>query len=72
SPLPERANSPWFIGPGDEVQVATSTETAMPAQWIAKSGVQERSQRLCSLLKAESLRRWLILNVLRALNGPEA
>ncbi|HAI6735041.1 TPA: OmpA family protein [Escherichia coli] len=72
SPLPERANSPWFICTGDEVQVATSTENAMPAQWIAQSGVQERSQRLCYLLKAESLMQWLDLNVLTALNGPEA
>ena len=72
SPLPERANSPWFICTGDEVQVATSTENAMPAQWIAQSGVQERSQRLCYLLKAESLMQWLNLNVLTALNGPEA
>lgn len=44
----------------------------MPAQWIAQSGVQERSQRLCYLLKAESLMQWLNLNVLTALNGPEA
>ena len=43
----------------------------MPAQWIAQSGVQERSQRLCYLLKAESLMQWLNLNVLTALNGPE-
>lgn len=42
----------------------------MPAQWIAQSGVQERSQRLCYLLKAESLMQWLNLNVLTALNGP--
>ena len=72
SPLPERASSPWFICTGGEVQVATSTETTMPAQWIAQSGVQERSQRLCYLLKAESLMQWLNLNVLTALNGPEA
>ncbi|MEN1443621.1 hypothetical protein AAIH10_33175, partial [Pseudomonas aeruginosa] len=45
---------------------------AMPAQWIAQSGVQERSQRLCYLLKAVSLMQWLNLNVLTALNGPEA
>lgn len=55
SPLPERANSPWFICTGGEVQVATSAETTMPAQWIAQSGAQERSQRLSYLLKAESL-----------------
>lgn len=55
-----------------EVQVATSTENAMPAQWIAQSGVQERSQRLSYLLKAESLMQWLDLNVLAELNGPEA
>ncbi len=72
SPLPERASSPWFICTGGEVQVATSTETTMPAQWIAQSGVQERSQRLCYLLKAESLMQWLDLNVLAELNGPEA
>lgn len=72
SPLPERANSPWFICTGGEVQVATSTENAMPAQWIAQSGAQERSQRLCYLLKAESLMQWLDLNVLAELNGPEA
>ena len=72
SPLPERANSPWFICTGGEVQVATSAETTMPAQWIAQSGVQERSQRLCYLLKAESLMQWLDLNVLAELNGPEA
>ena len=72
SPLPERANSPWFICTGGEVQVATSTENAMPAQWIAQSGVQERSQRLSYLLKAESLMQWLDLNVLAELNGPEA
>ncbi|MEL8516747.1 OmpA family protein [Escherichia coli] len=72
SPLPERANSPWFICTGGEVQVATSAETTMPAQWIAQSGAQERSQRLCYLLKAESLMQWLDLNVLAELNGPEA
>ena len=72
SPLPERANSPWFICTGGEVQVATSAETTTPAQWIAQSGAQERSQRLCYLLKAESLMQWLNLNVLTALNGPEA
>ncbi|ECM8363897.1 OmpA family protein, partial [Salmonella enterica subsp. enterica serovar Enteritidis] len=72
SPLPERASSPWFICTGGEVQVATSTENAMPAQWIAQSGVQERSQRLSYLLKAESLMQWLDLNVLAELNGPEA
>ncbi|HFG4148942.1 TPA: OmpA family protein [Escherichia coli] len=72
SPLPERANSPWFICTGGEVQVATSAETTMPAQWIAQSGAQERSQRLCYLLKAESLMQWLDLNVLTELNGPEA
>ncbi|WP_410751709.1 OmpA family protein [Citrobacter sp. U14242] len=72
SPLPESANSPWFICTGDEVQVATSTETTTPAQWIAQSGVQERSQRLWYLLKAESLMQWLDLNVLAELNGPEA
>ena len=44
----------------------------MPAQWIAQSGAQERSQRLCYLLKAESLMQWLDLNVLAELNGPEA
>lgn len=44
----------------------------MPAQWIAQSGVQERSQRLSYLLKAESLMQWLDLNVLAELNGPEA
>lgn len=71
-PLPERANSPWFICTGGEVQVATSAETTMPAQWIAQSGAQERSQRLCYLLKAESLMQWLDLNVLAELNGPEA
>lgn len=67
SPVP-----PWFICTGGEVQVATSTENAMPAQWIAQSGVQERSQRLSYLLKAESLMQWLDLNVLAELNGPEA
>ncbi|EYB55945.1 membrane protein [Escherichia coli] len=72
SQLPERANSPWFICTGGEVQVATSAETTMPAQWIAQSGAQERSQRLCYLLKAESLMQWLDLNVLAELNGPEA
>lgn len=72
SPLPERANSPWFICTSGEVQVATSAETTMPAQWIAQSGAQERSQRLCYLLKAESLMQWLDLNVLAELNGPEA
>ena len=72
SPLPKRASSPWFICTGGEVQVATSAETTMPAQWIAQSGVQERSQRLCYLLKAESLMQWLDLNVLAELNGPEA
>ncbi|MFP2000461.1 OmpA family protein [Escherichia coli] len=72
SPLPERANSPWFICTGGEVQVATSAGTTMPAQWIAQSGAQERSQRLCYLLKAESLMQWLDLNVLAELNGPEA
>ncbi|CAH5087593.1 putative lipoprotein YiaD, partial [Escherichia coli] len=72
SPLPERANSPWFICTGGEVQVATSAETTIPAQWIAQSGAQERSQRLCYLLKAESLMQWLDLNVLAELNGPEA
>lgn len=72
SPLPERTNSPWFICTGGEVQVATSAETTTPAQWIAQSGAQERSQRLCYLLKAESLMQWLNLNVLTALNGPEA
>lgn len=72
SPLLERANSPWFICTGGEVQVATSAETTMPAQWIAQSGAQERSQRLCYLLKAESLMQWLDLNVLAELNGPEA
>lgn len=72
SPLPERVNSPWFICTGGEVQVATSAETTMPAQWIAQSGAQERSQRLCYLLKAESLMQWLDLNVLAELNGPEA
>ena len=41
----------------------------MPAQWIAQSGAQERSQRLCYLLKAESLMQWLDLNVLAELNG---
>ena len=66
SPLPERANSPWFICTGGEVQVATSAETTMPAQWIAQSGAQERSQRLCYLMQ------WLDLNVLAELNGPEA
>ena len=54
SPLPERASSPWFICTGGEVQVATSTENAMPAQWIAQSGVQELSQRLSYLLKASN------------------
>lgn len=72
SPLPERANSPWFICTGGEVQVATSAETTIPAQWIAQSGAQERSQRLCYLLKAESLMQWLDLNVMAELNGPEA
>lgn len=72
SPLPERANSPWFICTGGEVQVATSAETTIPAQWIAQSGAQERSQRLCYLLKAESLMQRLDLNVLAELNGPEA
>lgn len=72
SPLPKRASSPWFICTGGEVQVATSAETTMPAQWIAQSGVQERSQRLCYLLKAESLMQWLDLNMLAELNGPEA
>ena len=43
-----------FICTGGEVQVATSAETTMPAQWIAQSGAQERSQRLCYLLKAEA------------------
>lgn len=72
SPLPERTNSPWFICTGGEVQVATSAETTTPAQWIAQSGAQERSQRLCYLLKAGSLMQWLDLNVLAELNGPEA
>ncbi len=71
SPLPERANSPWFICTGGEIHVATSAETASPAQWLTQTSTQERSQQLCYLLKAESLMQWLNLNMLAALNGPE-
>ncbi|EJG6367837.1 OmpA family protein [Escherichia coli] len=72
SPLPERAYSPWLICTGGEIQVATSAETASPAQWLTQTSTQELSQPLCYLLKAESLMQWLNLNVLAALNGPEA
>ncbi|WP_248414284.1 OmpA family protein [Escherichia coli] len=72
SPLPEKAHSPWLICTGGEIQVATSAETASPAQWLTQPSTQERSQQLCYLLKAESLMQWLNLNVLAALNGPEA
>ena len=72
SPLPEKAHSPWLICTGGEIQVATSAETASPAQWLTQTSTQERSQPLCYLLKAESLMQWLNLYVLAALNGPEA
>lgn len=60
---------PWFIFAGGKVQVVTPAGESSPTAWAAQPGTDGSSQRLCHLLRMESLMQWLNQMVLPELNG---